>query len=301
MTAPSEDPARRHAYAVVAAAIRYLDAHRGEQPSLADIARHVGLSEFHLQRLFSAWVGVSPKQYLQFLTKESAKQRLRSGPVLDAALATGLSGSGRLHDLMVNCEGMTPGEYRQGGKGVTIRYGVHDSPFGHCLLASTERGICKLAFFDDETQRATLEQELHDEWPAASIVRDDDATEKLLPQVFPRNGPRSKPLKLLLHGSAFQLKVWEALLAIPEGEIRSYQGVADDIGMPTATRAVASAIARNHIGYLVPCHRVIRAGGEFSNYRWGGTRKKAMIAWEASVAARNESGQDAATPHDKVH
>lgn len=281
-----------HAYAVVASAIRFLDAHRAEQPTLADVARHVDLSPHHLQRLFSAWAGVSPKQYLQFLTKESAKRRLRTTSVLDAALATGLSGSGRLHDLMVSCEAVTPGEYRRGGEGVEVRYGVHASPFGTCLVATTARGVCKLAFIDGADDLALRENELRASWPAACVIRDDAHTAALVPAIFPRVGDAREPLNVLLRGSAFQLRVWEALLTIPPGGLCSYQSVADAVGAPSATRAVASAIARNDIGYLVPCHRVIRAGGEFSHYRWGDTRKQAMIAWEASVTAP-EGGRDA--------
>lgn len=277
-------------YTLVAEAIRYLDRHQPQQPALVDIARHVGLSEFHLQRLFTDWAGVSPKQYLQFLTKENAKQRLRRESVLDAALSSGLSGSGRLHDLLLQCEGMTPGEYRQGGRGLHIRYGAAESPFGGCLLAETGRGVCKLAFFDTDAEFRVLEQELFAEWPAAGIERDEAAIAALAPLVFPGNGARDRPLKLLLRGSAFQLKVWEALLAVPPGEIRSYQEMAAGLGRPTATRAVASAVARNTIGYLIPCHRVIRSGGEFSHYRWGDTRKKAMIAWEAGAAGDAADG-----------
>lgn len=288
MSDPLDDMQQSRAYAVVARAIRFLENNRHRQPVLADIAAHVGLSEFHLQRLFSAWAGVSPKQYLQYLTTTNAKQRLRTETVFDAALSAGLSGPGRLHDLMITAAGMTPGEYKLGGKGLVIRYGMHDSPFGTCLLASTERGICKLAFFDTEEEGTALEQELRTEWPVASIARDDAVTGKLLWRVFPVAGKheqsQKQPLKLLLHGSPFQLKVWAALLAIPDGNICTYQQVADHIEAPTAVRAVASAIAKNSIGYLIPCHRVIRSGGEFSHYRWGSTRKKAMIAREASAA-----------------
>ncbi len=281
MTVSNAEP---RPYSLITEAIRYLDDHRRQQPALADLARHVGLSEFHLQRLFSDWAGVSPKQYLQYLTKENAKQRLRREPVLDAALSAGLSGPGRLHDLMLHCEGMTPGEYRQGGRGLRIRYGAAASPFGDCLLAETGRGVCKLAFFDRAEEFAALEAELRAEWPAAIIVRDDAAVTATAALAFPAPGGRGQPLKLLLRGSAFQLKVWEALLAIPSGEIRSYQQVAAGLGEPAAIRAVASAIARNSIGYLIPCHRVIRASGEFSRYRWGCERKQAMIAREAGTA-----------------
>lgn len=282
-----------HTYAIVAAAIRYLDAHRAAQPSLAELSAHVGLSPAHLQRVFSAWAGVSPAQFLQYLTRESARHRLRSLPVLDAALAAGLSGSGRLHDLMLRWEGVTPGEYRSGGAGLQIVYGEAASPFGRCFLARTARGVCKLAFFDDDAAFTWHEAALRADWPAATRQRDDAQMAALAALVFPSSGGRREPLRLLLRGSAFQLKVWEALLAIPEGALCSYQNVADAIGAPRATRAVASAIARNDIGWLIPCHRVIRATGEFSHYRWGDTRKQAMIGREA---ARGGSRHDDGSP-----
>ena len=275
-------------YAIVARAISFLAEHRAAQPPLAAVAAHVGLSEAHLQRLFSRWAGVSPKQYLQYLTREDARRRLRAQPVLDAALGAGLSGSGRLHDLMVNAEGVTPGEYRAGGEGLVIRYGLHDSPFGRCLLATTARGICKLAFGDDDAALAQSVAELRADWPRADILADAAATAPLLPRIFPPGiGGRREPLRLLLRGSAFQVQVWQALLAIPAGELRSYADVATAIGAPTATRAVASAIARNDIGFLIPCHRVIRASGDSGEYRWGSVRKQAMLAREA---AQREGG-----------
>ena len=283
MTAPVPEP---RPYTLIAEAIRYLDAHQREQPTLAALARHVGLSEFHLQRLFTAWAGVSPKQFLHYLTWENARARLREAPVLDAALAVGLSGPGRLHDLMLQWEGMTPGEFRQGGAGLAIRYGVIATPFGEALAAETARGLCKLAFFDTEAEFAVLEAELASDWPSALRRRDDAGMAGLAALIFPEQGARQAPLKLLLAGSPFQQRVWAALLAIPPGEIRSYQDVAAGLGRPDATRAVASAIARNDLGYLIPCHRVIRATGDFNRYRWGAERKQAMIAWEAARAAQ---------------
>ena len=269
-------------YDRIAEAIRYLDAHREQQPRLAELSAHVGVSEYHLQRVFSAWVGVSPKQFLQHLTKESAKRRLRSATVMEAALDSGLSGAGRLHDLMLTCEGMTPGDYQRHGQGLRICFGLHESPFGGCLLAATDRGICKLAFFDTAREREQLEHELADEWGEASIERDDVATRPLLHAAFTSEMRERKPLHLLLKGSRFQLKVWEALLSVSAGELIAYEQVAALIGSPSATRSVASAIAKNHIGYLIPCHRVIRKSGEFGQYRWGARRKKAIVGWEAS-------------------
>jgi len=244
-------------------------------------------------------VGVSPKQYLQYLTKQYAKQCLRNESVLDTALSSGLSGSSRLHDLMVRCEGMTPGEIRRQGKGLRIQYGVHRSAFGCCLLAVTDRGVCKLAFFDTEAQQRALIEELWMEWSEAHIVLDQDATEPVFNAIFvaSRNGlfderivadgaKEPATLNVLLKGSPFQLKVWEALLAIPPGHLSSYQKVAQSTGAPNAARAVASAIAKNNIAYLIPCHRVIRGNGDFSQYRWGSVRKQSMIAWEACAAAK---------------
>jgi AraC family transcriptional regulator of adaptative response/methylated-DNA-[protein]-cysteine methyltransferase len=268
------------AYERIARAIRFLENHRREQPGLAELGAHVGLSESHLQREFSAWAGVSPKQFLQYLTKESAKRRLRDESVMQAALGSGLSGSGRLHDLMINCEGMTPGEYRARGLGLVIRFGMQASPFGDCFLATTERGVCKLAFFDTDAQRNEHERSLRDEWEAASIEHDQDATTCIARQVFDTRATGS--LQLLLRGSPFQLRVWEALLSIPEGRLASYQQIADRVERSSAVRSVASAIARNDIGYLIPCHRVIRGTGEFGQYRWGSERKQAIIGWEAA-------------------
>ena len=276
-------------YVQIARAIDYFTRFQAQQPGLEDVARYIGLSESHFQRLFSEWVGVSPKKFLQYLTKEKAKQRLRNSPLLDATLDLGLSGTGRLHDLMLSCEGVTPGEYKNWGAGLRIYYGLHDSPFGACLLAQTDRGVCKCAFYDDTEQAVQLIQELYDEWPNATIERADEKTAALVALIFPATGqalvsgavPR---LHLLLKGSKFQMKVWEALLRIPEGELVSYQQIARGIGEVKATRAVASAVARNSLGYLIPCHRVIRSTGEFNQYRWGAPRKMAMIGWEAGRA-----------------
>lgn len=283
-------------YQRIAQAIRYLSANQQKQPSLAELAAHVGVSEFHLQRIFTEWVGLSPKQFLQFLTKENAKRLLRSSSVMDAALACGLSGSSRLHDLMIKTERVTPGEYRRMGVGLQIRYGSCPSLFGSCFIAVNHRGLCKLAFFDDANDEANLLLELQQEWAAATLIRDDSRATALYEQAF---GPVSKPqglsqkpsqdpshsLVVLLKGSEFQMHVWEALMAIPVGEVCSYQQLAESMGMPSSARAVASAIARNNIAYLIPCHRVIRGTGEFSEYRWGADRKRAMLLREHSIGS----------------
>jgi len=267
-------------YQRIQKAIYYLNQNQEVQPSLSDIAQYVGVSDFHLQRIFSDWAGVSPKQFLQYLTKEKAKEKLRNHSVMDAALSCGLSGSSRLHDLMISYECVTPGEYKSWGKGLLIHYGVHRSPFGFCFIATTKRGICKLAFFDEESEQHPFMKELIDEWPNAVIQENEADTYTLVQHIFDKDYSSSSNLNMLLKGSPFQIKVWEALLKIPKGSIVSYQNVANEIGDSNASRAVASAIAKNRIGYLIPCHRVIRSTGALSNYRWGSDRKAALIGWE---------------------
>ncbi|RNL61699.1 bifunctional transcriptional activator/DNA repair enzyme AdaA [Zhongshania marina] len=278
--------AEQHAnYQRVARAIHYLSARQATQPSLAELAAHVGISEFHLQRIFTEWAGVSPKQFLQFLTKQNAKRLLRSSSVLDSALACGLSGSGRLHDLMIKAERVTPGEYRSMGAGLQIHYGSCPSLYGYCFIAANHRGICKLAFYDEAQGEVELIAELEQEWAAAELIRDDRRAAAFHDTVFnARSNAKPEKLRVLLKGTEFQMKVWEALLAIPAGELCSYQQLADSMGMPTSTRAVASAIARNNIAYLIPCHRVIRGTGEFSQYRWGSERKQAMLLREHGIS-----------------
>ncbi|MFT6164117.1 MAG: AraC family transcriptional regulator of adaptative response [Zhongshania aliphaticivorans] len=273
-------------YQRVAKAIRYLAERQLAQPGLAELANYVGLSEYHLQRVFAEWAGISPKQFLQFLTKERAKQQLRSNSVQGAALNSGLSGSSRLHDLMIKAECMTPGEYRRLGAGLQITYGVQQSLFGCCLIAQTGRGVCKVAFFDQASDEPAVVQELQKEWPAAELLRDQETVGSVFTRIFSGATASTAPLRVLLKGSEFQLKVWEALLAIPEGEVCSYQQLAGAMGVASSVRSVASAIARNHIAYLIPCHRVIRSTGEFSQYRWGAERKQAILVHEAARGAK---------------
>lgn len=279
---PADDRTRQ--YATVARAIEFIRANAGRQPELAEIAAAVGLGTHHLQRIFSAWAGLSPKRFLQYLTKEHALQALRdSAVVLDAALGAGLSGPGRLHDLMVSCEAMTPGEIRARGAGVELGHGLAPTPFGAALFGWTARGICHLAFGDDpEAAVATLRRD----WPAAELRRDDAAAQALAARVFPA-APEPGRLHLLLRGTNFQIKVWEALLRVPAGALVSYGRLAELAGAPGAQRAVGSALAANAIAYLIPCHRVIRSGGDSGAYRWGAERKLAMRAWEA--AGRGEA------------
>ena len=269
-------------YGIISKAIYYLDENKHRQPSLKDLSKHVGLSEYHLQRVFSEWAGVSPKQYLQYLTKEHAKLQLATHSITESALSTGLSGSSRLHDLMLKWEGMTPGEYKKSGQGLSIHYGVHPSPFGLCLLAFTRSRLCHLAFIDSPAALKKEEERLKKQWALAEVVRDDKLTEHGVTRVFSREFSANTNFHLLLKGTDFQYKVWEALLHIPPGELRSYQQVAEQINAPTSVRAVASAIAGNNIACLIPCHRVIRSNGEFGQFRWGNIRKKAIIAREAS-------------------
>lgn len=270
-------------YQRVEQAIRYLEENFRRQPSLEEMAASVHLSKYHFQRLFKRWAGVTPAQFLQFLTVEYAKEQLQAAEsVLNTALASGLSGPGRLHDLFVNFTAMTPGEFKQQGAGLEIAYGFHPTPFGECLLATTERGICALRFVDDDRQ-VTLTA-LQTEWSGARFAAAPQETAVLVTQLFAgeKDGGGKRPFHLLLRGTNFQVQVWQALLHIPPGTMVTYQDVANLLGKPTATRAVASAIARNPVGYLIPCHRVISKAGKMHQYRWGSTRKKAILGWEAA-------------------
>jgi AraC family transcriptional regulator of adaptative response/methylated-DNA-[protein]-cysteine methyltransferase len=276
------DPRGRH-YAVVARAIEFLRAHARRQPSLAELADAVHLSEFHLQRVFAAWAGISPKRFLQYLTKEYARQALRdSRDVLSVAAAAGLSGGGRLHDLMVSCEAMTPGEIQAGGRGVALGCGRAPTPFGPALIGWTPRGICHLAFCGDDP--AADDARLACLWPAADLTRDDSAAARLAARIFPADAEPGR-LHLLLRGTNFQVKVWEALVSVEPSRVISYGQLAAMAGAPRAQRAVGGALAANTIGYLIPCHRVIRESGDIGSYRWGSERKAALLAWEAGRAA----------------
>ena len=272
-------------YSRVEAAIRYLEAHSAGQPGLAEVAEHAGLSEFHFQRLFKRWAGVSPKDFLQCLTLQRAKALLgESRSLLEASLELGLSGPSRLHDLFLKVEAMTPGEFKLGGQGLAIRWGAHATPFGEALFAVTDRGLCGLAFLGEDSLDAEI-QRLRDRWPEAELREDPARTAPVAAEVAARmqGGPR-QPLSLVLRGSPFQVKLWEALLAIPEGSATTYQGLAGLIGAPRASRAVGTALGLNPIGYLIPCHRVIRASGAVGEYRWGHVRKQALLGVEGARA-----------------
>ena len=268
-------------YERIERAIRFLQSHHHEQPTLSEMAQRVNLSEYHFQRLFSRWAGISPKRFMQYLTKEQAKHLLtQSRDLLNVSHATGLSGPSRLHDLFVTCEAVTPGEYKQRGEGVEIRYGIHPSPFGECLVALTDRGICNLMFIQDHERDAAITT-LRDNWPAAEFTEDYGGTRVVIEQMMELFETRSStPLRLFLSGTNFQIKVWEALLQIIPGSVVSYEDVAIHIGMPGASRSVGNAISRNPIPVLIPCHRVIRKSGEIGDYRWGASRKKALLGWE---------------------
>lgn len=265
-------------YELIEAAMAWLADMRLEQPSLEDLADHIGYAPAHLQRVFTQWVGISPKRFLSYLTLDYAKQRLaESDSVLDAALEAGLSGPGRLHDLFVTHEAITPGDYKRRGEGLAIQWGWHPSPFGEALVMQTERGLCGLAFATDN--KAAVFANMAARWPAARIVEAPQETAALAAAVFGQNGQR---IPLHLSGTNFQIRVWEALLRIPDGNLVPYQWVAKAIGQPKAARAVGAAIGRNPVSFLIPCHRAILTSGYLRNYEWGLPRKMAMIGWEAS-------------------
>ncbi len=272
-------------YLRIEQAILYLENHYQDQPGLEEVAAQIGLSEYHFQRLFTRWAGVSPKRFLQFLTKEGAKQLLaRSENLLETTHQVGLSSLGRLHDLFVTTEAVTPGEYKSGGAGVTIRYGIHPTPFGKCLIATTERGICHLSFV--QTSEGNAIDDLVADWKQAKMIEDHRSTVGLIEPIFDlRYSHRGKPLNVHLRGTNFQLKVWEALLQVPAGEVTTYAGIASRIGNPGAVRAVGTAVGHNPIAVLIPCHRVIRKVGEFGNYRYGALRKKALLAREFATVS----------------
>lgn len=263
--------------------ILYLEKNYRSHPSLEEIADYISLSPFHMQRLFKRWAGISPKRFIQYLTLGYAKSVLQnSGSLLDAAYESGLSGPGRLHDLFVTFDAITPGEFKRRGENIQIQYGIHQSPFGSCLIGITDRGICWLSFFGTDGQKRSL-TELSQQWKGATITENRQLTKEYIEKIFRQGQKKSqKSLNLYLKGTNFQIKVWEALLNLPQGGLFSYQYLAQSIGRPDASRAVASAIGQNPISYLIPCHRVLQKSGKISGYRWGSARKKAIIAWEAA-------------------
>ena len=277
-------------YHRVERAIHFIEEEALRQPSLAEIAAASGLSEFHFQRLFSRWVGISPKRFLQFLTKEYARSLLEeSKDVLSVTYDAGLSSPGRLHELFVTCEAVTPGEVKSRGEGLTIEYGFHPSPFGRCLLAVTERGICGLSFVQERPEEE-LVRSLKNRWPGAAFRQDPGSTARIAEEVFTFGADHEPgPLHLFVRGTNFQIQVWQALIRIPFGKAVSYEDIARHIGMPQASRAVGNAVGSNPIPFLIPCHRVIRKLGEFGNYGEGPQRKKAILGWEAALTHGEKS------------
>ncbi|MBM4194997.1 MAG: methylated-DNA--[protein]-cysteine S-methyltransferase [Gemmatimonadetes bacterium] len=272
-------------YARIERAIRWLDAHRAEQPSLAAVARHVGLSESHFQRLFTRWAGISPKRFVQHQTSALLTMLLRDGrSVLDAAYEVGLSGPSRAHDLVLNAEAATPGELARAGEGLEIRYGFHPTPFGECCIAVTPRGICHLAFIGPVTRREVLARIRHD-WPRATLTPDQSATRRIAAQAFDVDAA-ARPLALHVRGTNFQIKVWRALLALPDGALTTYGELARTIQESQAPRAVGNAVGSNPVSWLIPCHRVLRSTGGLGGYAWGPDRKRVMLAWEGVRSAR---------------
>ena len=269
-------------YDLISDVINFLTEHADEHLFLEQIAKEFGVNEFHFQRLFSRWVGISPKRFLQFIHKENAKKLLAdSQSVLQTSLDLGFSSPSRLHDLFIQCDAVTPGEWSYEGEGLTIRYGFHSTLFGLSLLGLTERGICHLTFLKSNEKQIYLE-ELIKLWPKANIVSDQAITATTIDLIFNKKTQRNEPLYVLLKGTNFQIKVWEALLKIPTGTLSSYSDLAMNINSPSASRAVGSAIGANKIGYLIPCHRVIQKNGHFGHYRWDASRKKIMLARESS-------------------
>ncbi|HUF86901.1 MAG TPA: bifunctional helix-turn-helix domain-containing protein/methylated-DNA--[protein]-cysteine S-methyltransferase [Thermohalobaculum sp.] len=271
-------------YDLMAAAIRYIEQRLDDQPSLEEVAAAIGLSPTHFQRVFSQWVGVSPKRYLQHLTLARARELLaRQASVLDTAYACGLSGPSRLHDLFLRWEAMTPGEYARQGKGLEIAWGWFDSPFGEVLAMGTGRGLCGMAFAAERGRAATL-ADMRGRWPAARLREDPEALAGWVGTIFGGTGGGTGDISLQLIGAPFQIKVWEALLAIPPGEVISYSEIARRIGRPRAVRAVGTAVGRNPLAWLIPCHRVLRRDGGLGGYHWGLPVKRAMLAWESARA-----------------
>lgn len=268
-------------YNRIAEAIEYINTHFKEQPNLNEVAKKIHLSPFHFQRLFTEWAGTSPKKFLQFASVEYAKKILKENQatLFEAAYETGLSGTSRLHDLFINIEGMTPAEYKSGGKNLAINYSFAESPFGNIIAGATLKGICYLAFAEDQSVAFTTMQQ---HFPNASFRQIVDLIQQNALYIFRHDWSKLHQIKLHLKGTNFQLKVWEALLKIPPGQLTTYGKIASHIDKPSASRAVGTAIGSNPVAFLIPCHRVIQATGTFGGYRWGSTRKTAIIGWEAA-------------------
>ena len=267
-------------------AIQFIEANFKSQPTLDQIAASVHLSKYHFDRLFKRWAGISPIQFMQFMTLDYTKQRLaESQSILETAFDAGLSGPGRLHDLFVTFEAMTPGDFKKQGAGLDISYGFCESPFGECLLAKTKRGICYLGFAEAEKRTKILDQ-LFQTWPGSEFREDPESICLIVKDIFEIERHKNpRPFNLQIKGTNFQINVWKALLNIPEGWVVSYKDIASHMGYPNAFRAVANAVAINPVAYLIPCHRVIAKSGKIHQYRWGSARKKALVGWEAARRA----------------
>lgn len=288
MPVSSADLSAARDYDVVRRVIEYISENYRDQPSLETLADLVDLSPFHLQKLFTRWAGLSPKGFLQSVTLDHAR-RLLDGPesIMDVSYDLGLSGPGRLHDLLVNSEAMSPGFYKSKGKGLTIYYGFHDSPFGIALAMATDRGLSGLAFADENGEEAAF-ADMARRWPSANFVAAPERTAPFVTQVFAQANA-DQPLRVVFIGTDFEVRVWEALLKIPMGRATTYSTVAETIGKPKAARAVGAAVGRNPISFVVPCHRVVGKSGSLTGYHWGLTRKRAILGWEAGHTAQTEN------------
>jgi AraC family transcriptional regulator, regulatory protein of adaptative response / methylated-DNA-[protein]-cysteine methyltransferase len=273
-------------YSRIAEAIGYIKDNFKIQPGLEQVAEKIALSPYHFQRLFTDWAGVSPKKFLQYLTVEYAKKMLKENQatLFETAIESGLSGTGRLHDLFINIEGMTPGEYKNGGENLSINYSFAESPFGNILVASTSKGICHMAFADDPGEALEM---LRTKFPNASYQQMVDLRQQNVLYIFSHDWTKLSQVKLHLKGTPFQLKVWETLLKIPMGQFTTYGHIARQIEAPKASRAVGTAIGDNPVAFLIPCHRIIQSTGVFGSYHWGSIRKTAMIGWEAAHLEQN--------------
>lgn len=273
-------------YTRIAEAIEYIKSNFKNQPNLDEVAEQVNLSPFHFQRLFSEWAGMTPKKFLQYTSVEHAKKLLKDhqATLFDTAFETGLSSTGRLHDMFVTIEGMTPAEYKNGARNLIINYSFAESPFGNLIVASTPKGICYMAFEDDEE---TAFQNLKAKFPNASFQRKLDLMQQNALFIFQNHWSKLSEIKLHLKGTDFQLKVWESLLKIPMGKLSTYGNIADEIGNPKSSRAVGTAIGNNPVAFLIPCHRVIQSSGNIGGYMWGNTRKTAIIGWESAKINSN--------------
>jgi AraC family transcriptional regulator, regulatory protein of adaptative response / methylated-DNA-[protein]-cysteine methyltransferase len=274
-------------YEVVRRAIGYIRNHWREQPEIEAIADAASVTPTELHHLFRRWAGLTPKAFVQALTLDGARQLLRdSASVLDASYEVGLSGPGRLHDLFVTHEAMSPGEWKSGGEGLTVSFGFHPSPFGKALIMATERGLAGVAFADADTEDAAL-ADMRRRWPKATYVSDEPRTAALARRIFdPSQWRQDRPLRVVLIGTDWEVRVWETLLKIPMGRVATYSGIAKNVCAPTAARAVGAAVGKNPLAFVVPCHRVIGKSGALTGYHWGITRKQAMLGWEAGRAER---------------